>query len=380
MANTTSRRRTNTRKPSNYQRPSGAGKSTGTSSASVASSTAYRRRRRPPKKNNDFLKLIALLAILAFLIVVIVCLSRCGKDDTPKKAPATKTTAVTQASSTKETEPTETEEAASSETVGSDVLATFSTDNMGNWNRTVNLELACAAINGTIVQPGAIFSFNQTVGERTEEKGYLPASIYSAGDVKEETGGGICQVASTLYLVAMKSDLEIVERHVHQFAVSYIPLGMDASIYWGDQDLRFRNTSGHPIIIYANTNNGCVNITICGTKKDTNYIFMDHEVIETYEPQEREKIDWTQEPGYEKVTQTPITGYYVQTYRCLYAENGDLLERTKMAVSVYNVRDKITTVGPPEEEETEPTEPSPPPQEEEPTDAPFPDPPDEESP
>lgn len=349
---------------------------TTTKRASGSGSTAHRRRR-PPKKNYDFLKLIALLAVLTVLIIVIICLSRCGKDGAPKKVPETESVTLTQTVSMEQTEPTETEET-SDEAVGSDVLATFSTDNMGNWNRTVNLELACAAINGTVVQPGAIFSFNQTVGERTEEKGYLPASIYSAGDVKEETGGGICQVASTLYLVAMKSDMEIVERHVHQFAVSYIPLGMDASIYWNDQDLRFRNTSGHPIIIYANTDNGCVNITICGTKKDTNYIFMDHEIIETYEPQEREKIDWTQEPGYEEVTQTPITGYYVQTYRCLYSENGDLLERTKMAVSVYNVRDKITTVGPPEEE-TEQEQPTSPPYEE-PTDAPFPDPPDEEWP
>lgn len=379
MANTTSRRRTNTRKPSNYKRPSGTGKSSGTSRASYAGTTAYRRRRRPPKKNYDFLKLIVLIAVLAGLIVMIVSLSRCSKKHKEAPQQVTEPTVTQTVATTEEiTEPTETE--VEEETVGSDVLASFSTDNMGNWNRTVNLELACAAINETVVQPGAIFSFNQTVGERTEEKGYLPAAIYSAGDVKEETGGGICQVASTLYLVAMKSDMEIVERHVHQFAVSYIPLGMDASIYWNDQDLKFRNTSGHPIIIYANTSGGCVNVTICGTRKNSNYIFMEHEIIETYEPKEKEKIDWTQEPGYEEVTQTPITGYYVQTYRCLYSENNELLERSKMAVSVYNVRDKITTVGPPEETEPE-LEPEPEPEPEtEPTDAPFPDPPDEEMP
>ena len=368
MANTTTRKTSGAQKSSAAQRASGTG------------STANRRRRRPPKKNYDLLKLIVLLTVLALMILMVVSLARCGKKQ-PKKAAVQTTEAASSVSATQETEPSETEETASSaESVGSDVLATFSTDNMGNWNRTVNLELACAAINGTVVKPGAVFSFNQTVGERTEEKGYLPAAIYSAGDVKEETGGGICQVASTLYLVAMKSDMEIIERHVHQFAVSYIPLGMDASIYWDDQDLKFRNTSGHPIIIYADTSGGCVNITICGTKKDTNYIFMDHEVIETYEPKEREKIDWTQEPGYKEVTQTPITGYYVQSYRCLYSESGELLERTKMAVSVYNVRDKITTVGPPEETEPPTEKPTDPPESdpyEEPTDAPFPDPPDE---
>lgn len=332
-----------------------------------------RRRRRPPKKNHDFLKLIVLLAVLVFILVLILTLSKCRSDKPSTQPSETKTETLHSSETVTDTEQTEPVET-SDEPVGTDVLAKFSTDNYGGYNRTVNLQLACEAINGTVVQPNAVFSFNKTVGERTEEKGYLPASIYSAGDVKEETGGGICQVASTIYLVAMKADMEIIERHTHQFAVNYIPLGMDASIYWGDQDLRFRNTSGHPIIIYADTANACVNVSIVGTKKDTNYIFMDHEIIETYEPKEREKIDWSKDSGYREVTQTPITGYYVQSYRCLYSEDDVLLSRTKMAISVYNSRDKIITVGPPEPETEPATEPA-----TEPTDAPFPEPPDGEN-
>lgn len=337
--------------------------------------TPARRRRRPPKKNYDFLKLIVLIIALLSIVGLVLLLRGCSsEEESPKPKPAATRIETLHNGNTVIVTETEEPVATSNEPVGTDVLSRFSTDNYGGYNRTINLQLACAAINGTVLQPNAIFSFNKIVGERTEEKGYLPASIYAAGDVKEETGGGICQVASTIYLVAMKSDMEILERHTHQFSVNYIPLGMDASIYWGEEDLKFKNTSGHPIKIYADVSGGCVNVSIVGTKKDTNYIFMDHEIIETYEPKEREKIDWTKEPGYEEVTQTPITGYYVQSYRCLYSENDELLSRTKMAVSVYNSRDKITTVGPPEETEpvTEPPTEPPAPPTEEPTDAPFP--------
>lgn len=104
-----------------------------------------------------------------------------------------------------------------------DVLAYAPTDHTWNSNRTRNLELACEAIDGYILKPGAVFSFNETVGERTAEKGYKAATVYSGMESVQELGGGVCQVASTLYYCTLYADLEVVSRAVHTFSVDYVP-------------------------------------------------------------------------------------------------------------------------------------------------------------
>ena len=93
-----------------------------------------------------------------------------------------------------------------------DVLAEYSIAYTGDANRTTNLKLACEAINGKIIAPGQVFSFNDTVGERTAEKGYKAATVYSGGESIPELGGGVCQVASTIYYATLHMDLEQVER------------------------------------------------------------------------------------------------------------------------------------------------------------------------
>lgn len=125
------------------------------------------------------------------------------------------------------------------------VYASYTTTfNQWNTNRTTNLKLACAAINGTILEPGDVFSFNGVVGERTEAKGYREAIIYEGGQETGGIGGGICQVATTLFNAALKSNCGIVERHQHSLTVHYCPLGYDAAIAWGSKNMRFTNNSG----------------------------------------------------------------------------------------------------------------------------------------
>ena len=110
--------------------------------------------------------------------------------------------------------------------------------------------LACEEIDGTVLQPGEVFSFNGTVGERTAEKGYKEGIIYADGGSSEsEVGGGICQVSSTLYAAVEKAGLEIVERHSHSLKVTYIPKGMDATVDWGNKDFKFANNTGEAIYI-----------------------------------------------------------------------------------------------------------------------------------
>lgn len=128
---------------------------------------------------------------------------------------------------------------------------------VNNANRTTNLRIASNAINGTIVMPGQTFSFNDVVGPRTAAKGYKPAATFTgANRVENELGGGICQVASTVFNCALYSNVEIVERHQHTQRVSYVPLGRDAAIYGTAQDFKWRNNTGYPIKMVMSVNNG----------------------------------------------------------------------------------------------------------------------------
>lgn len=297
-------------------------------------------KRRKKQRQQRLVLLVCAASLILIAVLLLVNHSSAKKSAPPPSEPAPSTLETTAPS-----EPTQGAH-------GSEVLAKYSSPISDGYNRTVNLQLACAAIDGTVVPADGVFSFNETVGERTEEKGYLPADIYAAGMTVAQTGGGICQVASTLYLVALKSDMEIVERHSHQFSVSYVPLGMDASIYYDeDEDFRFKNNSGFPILIHAAVNDGNVDIFIEGTKKNDNYTVMEYEVLATYEPEDVEQINWQEDSDYREVISTPITGYYVQTYRCTYAVDGTLLSKTEEAVSNYFKRDKVTEIGPPKPEE-----------------------------
>jgi len=118
-------------------------------------------------------------------------------------------------------------------------------------NRTINLEIAAKTLDGTVVMPGAVFSFNDIIGLATEEKGYRRAKIFIDGREEEGLGGGICQLSSALYNAALAGGLEIVERHPHSRDVDYVPEGRDAATAYGGVDFRFRNSTVHPIFITA---------------------------------------------------------------------------------------------------------------------------------
>ena len=169
-----------------------------------------------------------------------------------------------------------------------DVLGSCDSPHTAQAGRTKNLELACKAIDGTILNPGDEFSFNKIVGERTAEKGYQKAIVYQTGGKSEaEEGGGVCQVASTISPACLYADLKVTERAPHMFTVTYVQLGMDATIYWGSLDYKFVNSTDHPLRIDASVSGGYVHIKLMGTTpKDKSYdhIVLHNEVIATRQP------------------------------------------------------------------------------------------------
>lgn len=226
-----------------------------------------------------------------------------------------------------------------------------------NANRTNNLKLACEAINGKIIAPGQVFSFNDIVGERTAEKGYLPATVYSGGESIPELGGGVCQVASTIYYATLHMDLEQVERTEHMFVVTYVDMGMDATIYWGSLDYKFKNTLDYPIKIQANIDDGSCNITFWGEKPLEKKVEMSYSILSTTPWEEVEEVDETKEPGFREEKCTPYTGYKVVTYKKVFDLDGKELSSGVEAYSTYEKRDHIFIVGPSEEAPLDPEDP-----------------------
>ena len=128
-------------------------------------------------------------------------------------------------------------------------------------NRINNVKLACDSINRTRLEPGQEFSFNETVGERTRERGYKEASILIDGKKERGIGGGICQVSTTVYNAAIDADLEILERHEHSKKVPYIEKGKDATIS-GKLDLKIRNPHDFPVKFEVATNGEMVTVVV----------------------------------------------------------------------------------------------------------------------
>ncbi len=120
-------------------------------------------------------------------------------------------------------------------------------------NRIQNIQVASSNINRLILYPGCEVSMNEAFLPRTYENGYREAGAYSNGKVISATGGGICQVSSTVYNAAMNSGLTILERHPHSMPVHYLPLAMDAAISSGSKDLRIRNDYPFPVLFEAYT-------------------------------------------------------------------------------------------------------------------------------
>ena len=168
-----------------------------------------------------------------------------------------------------------------------DTLSSFDSPHVWNPTRTHNLELAAEAVNGYILKPGATFSFNETVGERTAEKGYGEAGVYVGGKTENQLGGGVCQVASTLFYCTIKANLEVVERAEHQFTPSYVPWGMDATVYWGYLDYKFRNNTAFPIRIDASVSDGYVHVRFVGTETKEYTVELDYEVTDYFSAQEK---------------------------------------------------------------------------------------------
>ena len=226
-----------------------------------------------------------------------------------------------------------------------DVLGTATTTVSGTGVRKGNVKLSGSLVNGTVLNDGDLFDYNLVVGERTAARGFGAAASYVNGETVDTIGGGICQTSSTIYLAALLSNLEIVERYNHRYWPGYVTLGMDATVSWGGPEFRFRNNTGYPIRIDVAYDHSRLTVTILGTKTDDTYVEMTHRVLGTteYETEyvETEELPW----GEQRQQQSGYRGYEVVTYRNVYDGSGRLLSSEEEARSSYKSRNRIILTG-----------------------------------
>lgn len=215
-------------------------------------------------------------------------------------------------------------------------LSSFTTYyNEGDVSRTSNVKLAARKVNGTVLNSGDIFSFNKVVGKRSYENGFKDAKIFLSDKVVDGTGGGICQVSSTIYPAALYSDLKIVERRNHNFVVSYAKSGVDATVVYGSIDFKFQNNMENPIRIKAFASNGAMTVEIWGTKENNNTVEISTQHLGSTPRDVKYEYNEALAPGEENVTQGGYDGVKVQTYRIVKDANGNVIRTDNLGVSNY---------------------------------------------
>lgn len=189
-------------------------------------------------------------------------------------------------------------------------------------NRINNIQLVADKLNGLILMPGDVFSYNEFVGQRTEEAGFKAAGAYNNGQVVQEIGGGICQVSSTLYCAAMLSQLETVERTCHDFPVTYLDPGLDATVSWPGPDFKFRNCRDYPvkIVSYCEPSKSALTIEIWGSNLDGTYVELHYGSWGIYD---------------ETYPEVQI-GYGARSYRHIFDRDGNLIDVIDERFSHYD--------------------------------------------
>lgn len=195
------------------------------------------------------------------------------------------------------------------------LIGKFSTITTNTYNANQNMATALKAINGTILEPGDTLSFNECTGNSNlESNGYLPAGVISQGAMTTGVGGGICQAATTLYNAAIMANMEIVEREPHLWCSYYVYGGLDATIDWGNIDLKVKNNSKYQMFFRCWMDGVELNVEIYGWQSP-----------EFDEVRTETELDWSSSEAY---------GY--NSYRVFY-KNGKKVKTEELPYSVYSL-------------------------------------------
>ncbi len=226
-----------------------------------------------------------------------------------------------------------------------DELGDYSTAfNPSNVERSDNIRLAAKKINGCLLEPGEVFSFNKVVGRRDEQSGFKTAKVYQSGEIVDGVGGGICQVSSTLFNAVLLADMEVVERTNHSMPVNYVENGRDATVSYDSIDFVFKNTASYPIRLDVNVGNGILTCKICGINEDNKTVRITTETVETIPYKTEYKDTSALYKGQTRVIKNGQNGCRVYTYKTVNVNNS-IMPVKKICESYYIAIDEIVERG-----------------------------------
>ena len=201
------------------------------------------------------------------------------------------------------------------------VIADFTTHFALDPNRGKNIEVAASRLDGIVLAPGELVSFNDVVGARTEDNGFKPAPEIYKGEMVQGIGGGTCQVSSTLHAAALGAGFDVVERYPHSRPSGYIPLGLDSTVSWPTVDLKLRNPWTFPIVVHTRVEKGKLRVELLGRERPaTVTLARDTLAIRPFKRKITES-SWLEEGRIIK-KQKGILGYSIRKTRVIVAADG----------------------------------------------------------
>lgn len=223
------------------------------------------------------------------------------------------------------------------------VISQFNTQfNPGRISRTQNIRVASKALDGYIIAPGEIFSFNQVVGPRSKERGYDEADVILSGELVSGVGGGVCQVSTTLYNAVLRAELQIVERLPHSLLIPYIAPGLDATVAYGSIDLKFKNTLNCYILIKSVVQNGVLTFKLFGQAKKTGEkVVIQSYTEKTIEPKTIFREDPLVPKGRYILDDDGKPGFIIRVERLVYNSQGKLLRKEVISRDTYPPKDRV---------------------------------------
>ena len=230
-----------------------------------------------------------------------------------------------------------------------DVLGTFTTDfSSSGAARSTNLTVGAAKINGHVLMPGETLSGYECLQPFTTANGYRTAAAYENGQVVDSVGGGVCQIATTLYNMALKAELEITQRQNHSMIVTYVKPSQDAAIAGTYKDIKFTNNYSTPIYVEGYTEGRKLTFTVYGkeTRPGNRRVEYVSETLGSTSPGEPQQIvDNSLAPGARVKVQSSHTGLRSRLWKVVYVDDVET-ERTLLHTDTYNASKAIYRVGP----------------------------------
>jgi vancomycin resistance protein YoaR len=197
-----------------------------------------------------------------------------------------------------------------------EVMSTYTTTfNAGDVPRVHNIGLIAAAVHGSLVLPGQVFSMNGATGERTAAKGYRTAHVIQNGEIVDGLGGGVCQAGTTMFNTAFFAGLPVVQRRNHSLHISHYPMGRDATLNWPTTDLKFRNDSPYGIYITSRATPSTLTFTFWSTSRGYKVTSSTSAARNFRAPPTRFKDDPTLPKGEEVVEESGSSGFDVTVFR-----------------------------------------------------------------